>query len=338
VTINNRPVITLVVLFLAALAGCDSSLPIEVKYRGQVMGTSWSVNVNSALGYDEELNQAIQNELDLVDGLMSNWKAESDISRFNDSALNSCTKVSTSTLAVVLFAQRISSLSDGAFDISLGPLIDLWGFGNGEVGGEMHPSEGDIEAALAVTGINHLYLTDTELCKRNTPIHINVSGLAKGYGVDRVASLLSEQGFDNYLVEVGGELRGQGVSGRGVVWTVGVEQPTDGLGVGQVLAAVELKDGALATSGDYRNFYTLDDQRYSHIIDPTTGYPVTHNLASVTVRANTSIEADAWATALLVVGPEAGMIIAEQKNLAVFMVLRNQQGFDVLASQSWGDI
>ena len=299
------------------------------------MGTSWSVKVNAPTGFNAELNQAIQAELDLIDNLMSNWKDNSDINRFNRSELNSCTEVSSSTLAVVLLAQRISSLSNGAFDISIGPLIDLWGFGTEILASDEAPDDEEIKKVLDTTGIEHMYLTDTELCKRNTPIHLNVSGLAKGYAVDRVANLLQEQGFSNYLVEVGGELRGQGVNGRGKVWTVGVEQPNDELGANQVLTAVQLKDGAVATSGDYRNFYTLENQRYSHIIDPTTGYPVTHNAASVTVRANNSIEADAWATALLVLGPETGIEVADKKDLAVLMILRNSNGFDTVTSESW---
>ena len=323
--------ISLPILLLAA---CDSQ-PVEVKYRGQVMGTSWSVKLNSEFGYDAELDKAIQAELDLVDARMSNWKSDSDISRFNDSELNTCTEVSTPTLAVVLFAQRAFNLSDGAFDISLGPLIDLWGFGAEETIEDSAPSASDIEAALELTGIDNLYLTDTALCKRNTPVYINVSGLAKGYGVDRVASLLSDKNFDNYLVEVGGELRAKGINGRDQVWSVGIERPDDRLVASQVVTAVKLGDAALATSGDYRNFYALDDQRYSHIIDPKTGYPVTHNLASVTVRASTSIEADAWATALLVAGPEKGMALAEKKNLAVLMVRRNEHGFDVSTSSNW---
>lgn len=316
------------------LSGCVKE-PIEVKYRGQVMGTSWSVKVNSNTGYDSELNGSIQGELDLVDKLMSNWKAESDISRFNTSEPDSCTEVSAPTLAVVILAQQMANLSEGAFDISLGPLIELWGFGTEIQTEGTQPSKDDIFETLATTGLEYLYLTDTELCKRNVPLTINVSGLAKGYAVDRVATLLNQREFDNYLVEVGGELRGKGVNGRGVAWTVGVEQPGDGLITGEVITAVELKDGAVATSGDYRNFYTLDDQRYSHIIDPTTGYPVNHSAASVSVLATTSIEADAWATALLVLGPDKGMAIANQKELAVLMVLRSDQEFEVVTSNAW---
>ena len=299
------------------------------------MGTSWSVKTSSDTGYDAELNHAIQSELDLVDNLMSNWRDDSDISRFNLSELNSCTEVSMPTLAVVLLAQRISSLSEGAFDISIGPLIDLWGFGTETLDGDEAPDGEEIKKVLETTGIEHMYLTDTELCKRNTPLQLNVSGLAKGYAVDRVANLLNEQGFNNYLVEVGGELRGQGVNGRGKVWTVGVEQPNDELGANQVVTAVQLRDAAVATSGDYRNFYTLENQRYSHIIDPIKGYPVTHSAASVTVLASTSIEADAWATALLVLGPEKGIKIADQKGLAVLMILRNTEGFNTVTSESW---
>lgn len=332
-----RLILSWLLLFFAVfLVGCEKG-PIEVKYRGQAMGTTWSVKINSEFGYSSKLAEEIQAELDAIDSLMSNWKETSDITRFNNAELNSCTEVSAQTLAVVLVSQRIATLSRGAFDISISPLIELWGFGT-EFKSNDPPAGEDIEEYLSRTGLINFYLTDNELCKRNVPLELNLSGVAKGYAVDRVASLLDNQRFQNYLVEVGGELRARGENGRETPWLVAVEQPSDELGLVNYQVAIPLLDQAVATSGDYRNFYKVDDVRYSHIINPSTGYPVSHNAASVTVLAKSSMEADAWATALLVLGPEEGIEIAAKQNLKVMMILRGESGFNVIKSDDWPQI
>lgn len=319
---------------LAALSGCFGDGSVEVKYRGSAMGTSWIVKVNSSEGYSAELAEQIQEELDLVDSLMSNWIETSDVQRFNDAEPDSCVAVSSPTQLVMLFSQRVHSLSSGAFDITISPLIELWGFGTEFVEAEL-PLEEDIEAQRQNVGMSHIRVNAKELCKSDVPVQVNLSAVAKGYAVDRVAELLDTKELTNYLIEVGGELRARGENGRGSYWVVGIEQPSDNLGLSTVQTALPLIDSAVATSGDYRIFFEADEVRYSHIIDPTTGYPVTHNAASVTVIADSSMAADAWATALLVLGPESGIELANEKGLKALMILRAEEGFSVRTSESW---
>lgn len=325
---------SLALLLLFGVASCSGDRSVEVKYRGSAMGTSWTVKVNSNEGYSASLAEEIQAELDLVDSLMSNWKDTSDIQRFNNADPESCVAISPPTHLVMLFSQRMHDLSSGAFDITVSPLIELWGFGTEFLEPKV-PSAEEIAAKLEKTGMSHIRVSDTELCKTELSVEINMSGVAKGYAVDRVADLLDTKELVNYLVEVGGELRARGENGRGSFWTVGIEQPSENLAVSTVQTALPLIDSAVATSGDYRIFFMEDDVRYSHIIDPTTGYPVVHNAASVTVLADSSMAADAWATALLVMGPDTGLEIANERGLQVLMILRTEEGFGVLTSESW---
>lgn len=322
----------LVVLALF-LAGCSDG-QVEVKYRGEVMGTTWAVKVNSSEGYSQEVADAIQSELSLIDTLMSNWKQDSDVSRFNRAQLNTCTTVSPLTLAVVLVGKRIHGLSEGAFDVTMSPLIDLWGFGT-DARNSAIPEKEAIEATMAHVGSQHLIVQDNELCKRDVPINLNLSALAKGFAVDRAANYLDIQGYESYLVEVGGELRARGENGQGRPWTVGIEQPTDNLATINIQAALPVLNSAVATSGDYRNFFVSEEARYSHLINPATGYPVDHNAASVTVLKESSMEADAWATALLVLGPARGLEIANELGLAAMIILRTEQGYETITSTSW---
>ena len=334
---HQRKIVMLVVVILVVVGLAYIAFPqgaYEIKYRGRTMGTTWSVKIHSDQKYDPEIANAIQSELDFVEHLMSNWREESDVSRFNRSEINSCTSANVVTLAVVVTSQRISDLSDGAFDVTIGPVIDLWGFGS-KFNKQNIPEQEDVDEALARTGLQSMYVTDDQICKRDKNVELNVSGIAKGYAVDRVAMKLDSLKLNNYLVEVGGELKAQGLNGRGTYWTVGVEQPNHDLLAAGYRTAVPLVNTAIATSGDYRNFFEVSGSKYSHIIDPTTGYPVTHNLASVTVLASSSMEADAWATALLVLGPEKGMEIAKLQSLAVLMIVRKDEGFEIQASENW---
>ena len=322
----------LVALWL--LVSCAPDPRKEITYRGTSMGTSWSVKVFSDQGYSEALANDIQTALDEIDNQMSNWIPDSDISRFNALEPEACTQISTNTKVVLRVAEKLAALSEGAFDITVAPLVDLWGFGvSAQV--TAAPSDEAIRDARSAMGMSEFSYVDGELCKHMTDVQLNVSALAKGYGVDRVAAMLDAQAYMNYLIEVGGELRANGVNGREKIWTVGVEQPDDGLMPMNLQYALPLENSAVATSGDYRNFFQHDGQRYSHILDPTTGYPVTHTAASVTVVSSSAIVADAWATALLVLGPEQGMAIAHEQGLAVMMIFRDGQGFATEFSDAW---
>lgn len=298
------------------------------------MGTTWSVKVVGYESVDAPVIQSgIQAVLDDINAKMSNWDNASEISRFNTSS-SGCTRVSAETAEVVQISQDLSRLSDGVFDATLGPLIELWGFG-AEFTVDQTPKLEDIEDRLEQIGYQKLHLNGNQLCKDTDNLHLNLSATAKGYGVDRVAEYLASSGFDRYLVEVGGELLARGLNRNDELWRIGIEAPLDNVISGQVQELVELQDQALATSGDYRNYFMQDGVRYSHIINPITGYPVPQEIASVTVLHKSSAWADAWATAFLVLGAERGLRLAEQENIAAYFVLRSAHGFEVATSSDW---
>ena len=297
------------------------------------MGTTWMVkcrlsgNGSSRDGAAEKraaLLDAIGGELETVNNLMSVFRRQSEISRFNRAQGTSWVRVSPELASLIETALEIHRLSRGALDITVGPVIRLWGFGPG--GKRRVPADAEIDAALARTGGNHLEvrMDPPSLRKRIPDLECNLSSLAKGYGVDRVARLLDEQGISDYLVEIGGEMRARGQRPGGGPWQIGVMEPEASGGLQRV---IPLDDRAMATSGDYQNFFEIGGVRYSHTMDPRTGRPVTHNLASVTVVANTCMEADAWATALLVMGPVRAMDLAREKNIPAFFIERTGDGY-----------
>jgi FAD:protein FMN transferase len=312
----------LLALLLLALAGCG---PREhtLTLAGPTMGTSWSVQLPkpSARLDQAALYAEINGVLDAVNARMSTYQADSELSRFNAAASTEWFPVSTELVRVVDTALAVSTISDGAFDVTVGPLVNLWGFGP-DVQADALPAQADIDAALDRVGWT---LLDTRaeppaLRKERPDVYVDLSAIAKGHGVDRVAELLEAKGLTDYLVEIGGELRGRGVNAKGEPWRIAIERPDPGRRA--VLRLVALTDQAMATSGDYRNFFELDGRRYSHTIDPATGRPVDHQLASVTVLAERCGEADAWATALLVLGPEQGRALADERGLAALFVER----------------
>ncbi|WP_200233130.1 FAD:protein FMN transferase [Thiohalocapsa halophila] len=309
-------------LALLALSGCG---PREhtLSLVGTTMGTSWSVQVPHP---PERLDQAdlyarISAELEAVNERMSTYRASSELSRFNAAESTDWLPVSAELVRLVDTAIAVSTLTDGGFDVTVGPLVNLWGFGP-EVKADQLPAQAEIDAALARVGWDLLATrSDPPALRKAQPdLYVDLSAIAKGYGVDRMAALLEDAGITDYLVEIGGELRGRGVNAEGEPWRIAIERPEPGRRV--VLRVVALTDLGMATSGDYRNFFELDGRRYSHTIDPATGRPVDHQLASVTVLAERCAEADAWATALLVLGPERGMALANDRGLIALFVER----------------
>lgn len=292
------------------------------------MGTTYSVqlvDLPSKLNR-KDLGDNIEATLHGVDTAMSTYKPESEVSRFNRASAGTSVNVSADTLQVVELALKVHQQSDGAFDITVGPLVDLWGFGADMRELQHVPDKPAIDKAMEKVGVAAINTQrNPPALSKSKPVEIDLSAIAKGYAVDRVAELLEQQGVDNYLVEVGGELRGRGNNGKGQTWRVGIETPV--LARGRAFAAVPLADGAIATSGDYRNFIVLDGKRYSHTIDPRTGMPVDHNVASVTVVHERAAVADAWATALDVLGLAEGLRLAEQLDLAAYFILRDGEEF-----------
>jgi len=306
-----------------ALAGCSGTArsPELAGFDGQIMGTTYSVRLGVPLteGLASKVHAALQN----VDVHMSTWRGDSELSAFNDSADGDWQSMTPNTLDVMAQAINTSSISNGAFDVTIGPLVDLWGFGAGATKAGSIPVGRDINAGLAQVGYEAIKI-DLEAGaarKLNQKARLDLSGIAKGHAVDRVAAVLNELGIDSYLVEVGGELKARGAKPDGSLWKVAIERPA--VGSREVFRALKLNDQAIATSGDYRNFFDNGGQRYSHSIDPRTGQPVDHELASISVVADSTMAADAWSTALMVLGPDEAMALAKQHKVAAHMILKS---------------
>ena len=285
------------------------------------MGTTYSVSIADEHTDGDAVAETVKAALDEVNQRMSTWLDDSELSRFNASASTDWQPVSASLCKLIERALAISADTAGAFDVTVLPLVDLWGFGaDGGVAGV--PSAADVDAVRQRTGYPKL-AADCDapaLRKARSDLEVDLSAIAKGYGVDRVADRLDALGFGNYLVEVGGELRVRGTKTSGAPWRIGLERPE--AGIPAVQTGLELRDTSVATSGDYRNYYEVDGERYSHTIDPTTGAPVRHTTASVTVLAPLAVEADALATALLVMGAEEGLSFAEARGIAALFLDR----------------
>jgi thiamine biosynthesis lipoprotein len=298
--------------------------------RGQTMGTTYEIRI-AGEALDESLRQRVEKEtthrLDQIDDWMSNWNPESEIARFNAHHDTSEFPVSNETAELVAFAIALNEASGGAFDISVGPLVARWGFGKGARIDDS-PSEGEITELRSHMGSGVLRagsngaVNGSFLAKNDPLLEIDLSAIAKGYGVDHVAEGLERLGRLDYLVEIGGELRARGERPSGGPWRVAIEQPQDDRRGIQLI--IELRDEAMATSGDYRIFYIENDKRLSHTIDPRTGRPVEGGPASATVVAKTATRADAWATTLMVLGEDAGLALAEERGVAALLLVRGE--------------
>lgn len=294
------------------------------------MGTTYHITVIADQLPPSDIEQQIDQLLSKVDHSMSTYKKDSEISRFNRLNVGQQLEISQEFADVLQISREIWQLSEGAFDPTLGPLVDLWGFGP-KATGDLIPSDQDITAALKNTGFDGVVLKGLILTK-NKPVALDLSAVAKGYAVDIVSNYLEMSALPDYLVEVGGEIRVSGFNSEGMPWRVAIEQP-------QLLASVNkivgLTDMSIATSGDYRNYFERDGIRYSHTIDPRTGKPIDHNLASVTVLIDSCAEADAWATAFSVLGAQQSIELAEKLDLAMYMLVRQNDQFIASSSRSF---
>jgi len=327
-----RALVALMVLLAAgAVFGLLRAEPpaTELHMSGHTMGTTYSIKYRPTQN-TPPLN-SMQMEVDAllteINQTMSTYDPESELSRFNRLRTTDWVSASPSLRAVLKTALEIGAQSEGAFDITVGPLVNLWGFGP-DVHPDHIPLESDIAAARTRSGLDKVTLSDTQsaMRKHRPDVFLDLSGIAKGYGVDRVAELMTAHGINHYMVEIGGEIRVRGLKDRETPWRIAIEKPLPG--ERSVHTMLALSDMALATSGNYRNFFDIAGRRYSHTIDPTTGWPVDHHLVSVTVLAETSMRADAWATAFQVLGPERGIAIAERHNLPVLFVIEKDGQFE----------
>ena len=323
-------------IIVAIIAGGCQRADVATELDGRTMGTTWALRANDCALPDcrEALGRLIDQRLAELNAVFSHYDPASEVSAFNRHSNTDWFAVSDELADVVALAQSISAASDGAFDITVAPAVDAWGFGAQAVTGS-EPEQSEIEAAVLTTGYRKLNMrSDPPALRKNDPaLRIDLSAIAKGYAVDQLAYLLEQEGIRNYLLEIGGELRVAGLRPDGRPWRIGIEPPdnTDGAQP-RIEYIVTPRDQAVASSGDYRNFYVVNEKRLSHTIDPATARPVANGVAAVTVIAPSAAQADALATALMVLGADAGLALAEQQGTAAMLIERTAAGLQVRQS------
>ena len=321
------------ILFFGALCvyrlmpGSPGAPPWSVELTGPIMGTTYSVKV---VGRDlspadkAPIEKSALEAMNGVNAAMSTYLKTSELSLFNASESTQPQPMSAQTLEVVQLSQDISELTKGRFDVTVGPLVNAWGFGPD--GPQNQVSEEQLAELLTYVGYQKLTLNaqTQSLTKAHPNTYVDLSAIAKGFAVDQVVASIEALGHQNYMVEIGGEVYAKGQNAKDATWRIGIETPSaHAPGIFQVVA---LSGEALATSGDYRNFYEKDGLRFSHTIDPQTGKPIKHDLASVSVVAGSCAQADALATALNVLGPVKGPELAEQEQISALFIIRDKTG------------
>ncbi|WP_416192719.1 FAD:protein FMN transferase [Neisseria sp. CCUG12390] len=338
--LKKFPLLLLLGTALVLLSACHK--PSEtVTLQGETMGTTYTVKYLSD-GLDLPKPEIMQTQIDdvlrEVNRQMSTYQPDSEISRFNRMReTNRPLKISRDFADVTAEAVRLNKLTQGALDVTVGPLVNLWGFGpDKEI--TYAPGQTEIEKAAQAVGMDKIVLENGKshtLAKTQAGVYLDLSSIAKGFGVDKVSQHLEKSGIRNYLVEIGGELRGKGRNASGEAWRVGIEQPNMIEGSGTQII-VPLDNQSLATSGDYRNFHLdKDGNRLSHIIDPQTRAPINHKLASVSVITDNATTADGLSTGLFVLGEEKALALAEQHGLAVFFIIYDGNGYKTEMSSAF---
>ena len=335
----------MVVLALAALGSVLYHRYTESPFRlvaldGQTMGTYYRVQVvTDNPEAVEALKPAMELILQRINKSLSTWDEDSFISRFNAAAYSDDVRDKRENIAmdedfhsVMYQSKYIHSASEGAFNPTLAPLIKAWGF-SWDSDAQKWPTPEEISAALELSDFDSVILLMKErLTRDKAGVTLDFSGIAKGYAVNWLGKIVLEAGYGDYLVDIGGDMLARGHNLEGQLWRVGIEKPDQD---GQVVHTVtELQDEAIATSGDYRNYREKDGKRFSHIIDPRTGYPINHDVASASVRHKSATRADGFATALLVMGRE-GLEMCEEQKLACYLIIREKNGFSSLSSSRW---
>lgn len=318
-----------IVAFLSLLTGCFPSKNLdkkEVLLQGRTMGTTYNIKViveNNSIN-TVDLHKKIDSALVNLNQEMSTYINDSELSKFNQLRSPEPVVISSGLTRVVKEAIRLGMLSNGKLDVTVGPLVNLWGFGP-EYQLEKVPSDELLTATKNKVGIQNIQLNGNKLSKKIDDLYIDLSTIAKGYGVDLIAELIESNGINNYLVEIGGEMRLKGFKDTGELWHVAIEKPVSTeRAVQQIIVP---KDNAVATSGDYRIYFESEGQRFSHIIDPATGKPINHKLVSVTVIHPSSMTADGLSTAMMVMGEEEALTFAEENGIAAYLISKTENGF-----------
>jgi len=318
---------TALLLLATHLSGC--SKPVEAtKISGPTMGTSYNITLFPAKGKELDsaaLQTQIDNSLNRINQQMSTWIKDSEISNFNNAQTTEWFPVSAEFAKVTQAAQSISKLSDGAFDITLGPLITLWGFGKDFKNN--NPSDEAILEAKKLVGYENLEVrSNPPALRKSVPaLQISLGAIAKGYAVDAIADELAAVGITDYLVGIGGEIRANGRKVNGSLWRIAIEKPSTK--ERSIQHGLVLEDIGVATSGDYRNYFEREGKRYSHTINAVTGKPITHQLASITVLHKSEMMADGFATAIMVLGEEKGKTFIKDNDLQGYSITRRGDDF-----------
>ncbi len=331
----KKGLVGLLALFcLFALSACEREpAAIQMELSGPTMGTHYHVKLIPKVSLVEQDVQAVvDEELRQINQSMSTYIPDSELSQFNRHEVGSWMSVSDRLCALLAQSFDIYTLSERRFDPTIGPLVNLWGFG--PEAREGLPSQEELEAAKARVDFAQVEIDcDASRIRRLADVYVDLSATAKGYAADAVGERLAALGVENYMVEVGGEIAVSGLNRQRAKWRIAVEKPSLAqTGAVEVLAVSNV---SIATSGEYRNYYEVDGKRVSHTIDPVTGAPITHTLASVTVIHEEGAAADAWATALNVLGPERGWALADTLELSAYFIIKNGEGYDVKATSAF---
>ncbi|HIF9227383.1 TPA: FAD:protein FMN transferase [Photobacterium damselae] len=324
-------VILAVSLFLTA---CGDQRE-QVHLDGTTMGTYYSIKYISQpdLPTPATIKAEIDRKLELVNDQMSTYRPSSELSRFNQHQSSEPFPVSAATAKVIREALRISQLSNGAYDVTVGPLVNLWSFGP-EARPEKMPTEQELASRQAEVGYHHLSVTDDNKLIKDIPgLYVDLSSIAKGYGVDVIAEYLASLNIKDYMVDVGGEIRVKGANVNNVPWRIAIEKPISNERAVQDI--IQVGNNGIATSGDYRNYFEQDGVRYSHLINPRTGKPIANHVVSVTVISPNSMTADAYATTFSVMGEHESIALANKEQLPVMLIVKTKDGFKEYASDTF---
>ncbi|TYL47502.1 FAD:protein FMN transferase [Marinomonas sp. IMCC 4694] len=323
----------LLLVVIAVIYRVFAFTPELVSFSGPTMGTTYTVKFFTTpdVTSSHDLKDDVDAILVKVNKLMSTYDPNSELSLFNALPAGQSASISEEMAYVIDKALLISEMSEGEYDITIGPLVNLWGFGPGKREDKV-PAQDAIDEAKSRVGYQYLQLDGRRLTKEKD-IYVDLSSIAKGYGVDAVADALQRRGIDQYLIEVGGEIVSKGVKPDGTPWKIAIESPAGGHNIAERIMSVT--DIAVATSGDYRNYFEKNGVRYSHTINPITGRPISHRLVSVTVMDKTTTMADGLATAITVLGPEKGFEFAQKNGIAAYLLVKTDFGFEERPSDAF---
>ncbi len=322
-------IFVLIIFLIIGVSACQQTNYEILALNGLTMGTTYSVKINADNAFVEknQISDDIDEILSEINQSMSTYIKESELSNINFSTISDWQSLSDDLFEVIDHAINVSLKTNGAFDITIAPLVNLWGFGPDELQNKI-PTDEIIELTKKNTGYKKISIDKSlkKISKLDPNLHIDLSGIAKGFAVDKIARYLDKHGFKNYLIEIGGELIGKGLNKDNEIWQIGIENPNNNSDT--IKRIVQLKDMAMATSGNYMNYFEKDGVRYSHTINPVTGKPIKHKLASVTVLDNSAMNADALATAFMVLGPEKALSLANNLKIAVYLIIKDGKSFE----------